>query len=93
VLRVQTWFSGSLDDVTVLPTSGLVAGQTERHDRQHQDDEEGDDGEYVGPAHLTLTDVVVVGVVAADTTHVHVVPAGGEYHDAQEYQNTCSKQT
>lgn len=86
----ETWFSCSLDDVAVLPASRLVTGQTERHDGQHQDDEECNDGEYVSPAHLALADVIVVSVVAADTSHVHMVPAGREYHAAQEYQDTCS---
>ena len=85
-----TGFAGSrraLDDVPVLPAPRLITGETERQDGQHQDDEEADDGEDVGPAHLTLADVVVVDIAAADATHVHVVPAGREDHAAEKHQN------
>ena len=92
-LARQTWFAGSLDDVTILPSSRLVAGETERHDCQHQNHEERDDGEDERPSHLTVPDVVVPDVAAADTTHVHVVPAGREYHAAKEYQNACQVPT
>ena len=86
----HTWFAGSLNDVAVLPASRLIAGKTERHDGDHQDDEEGDDGEDVGPSHLTQPYVVVPHIVTADTTHVYVMPAGRKDHAAQEYQNACT---
>ena len=82
-----TGFVGSFDDVSVLPTPRLITGETERHDGQHQDDKEANDGEDVGPAHLTLPDVVVAHIVAANTTDVHVVPAGREDHTTEKHQN------
>ena len=85
-----TGFAGSLDDVAVLPAARLIGGETESHDGQDEDDKEADDGEYVGPSHLALPDVVVVDVVAADTTHVHVVPAGRKDHAPQEHQDACT---
>ena len=92
-LARQTWFAGSLDDVAILPSSRLIAGETERHDRQHQNHEERDDGEDERPSHLTVTHVVVPDAATAYTTHVHVVPTGGEYHAAKEDQNACQPHT
>jgi len=79
-----------LDDVTVLPAPGLVAGETERHDGQYQDHKDTDDGKDVGPTHLTLTDIIVIHIIAADTTDVHVMPAGREDDTTQKHQNTCT---
>ena len=89
-LQQLTGFAGSLDDVAVLPATRLVACEAEGHDGEHENDEEADDGEDERPAHLALADVVVVRLVAADTTHVHVVPAGREDHQPEKHQNACN---
>ena len=91
--ELQTGFAGALDDVPVLPASRLVAGEAEGHDGEHQDDEDADDGKDVRPAQLACAEVIVVDVVAADATHVHVIPPGREDHAAQEHQNACTQYT
>lgn len=80
------WSGGAV--LVVGHLVSLSASEDKSKDRQNEDVEDSDDGQDVGPAHLTLTDPIATGTLATDPPHVVMLPTVWKDDAAEEHEHS-----